>query len=411
MDVDDWRRHGRRRRKTLLQHDQAQGGRSFALQPNVSIHRYFGLADRVITQFREMYSNPTSMEECYVMGNRLLIFLAETLPSHPTYRSEAPDISKLRTQSRKDLHSIHKRLELVAMRIDEDQLNQYVLSNLDRPSNRSRKEENRTTTTKMQEAAPSPSPTNVSFENDEVAAPQQEWEAFDGWDVTMKEAANTTEWHEFGASFDEDMAEPLENRQDDQSNDEIMHQRTVSPDHYASNVRYELPPTILDQIANDEVCYEYDSEAVDSWAQDSEIDEPAITTRVQPPEVDNFESILNTTIDEAARPSPDPDFQPAPDPDIQPPEDSEPDSPEAPFTPHHRPITDDKNSGYSPDYSASSSISSLTHSPTISPNKENNKSRRVRFNEEQNKLNFYTPEQHRRKRTLILPRPETLTIR
>lgn len=71
------------------------------------------------------------MEEVYVMGHRLIVFLDHALPQHPEFWSEDAKISLLRDKSREDLQWIHNRLEVVALRVDEEQMNQHILLDLE----------------------------------------------------------------------------------------------------------------------------------------------------------------------------------------------------------------------------------------------------------------------------------------
>ena len=71
------------------------------------------------------------MEEVYVMGHRLIVFLDHALPQHPEFWSADSKISLLRDKFREDLHWIHNRLEVVALRVDEEQMNQHILLDLE----------------------------------------------------------------------------------------------------------------------------------------------------------------------------------------------------------------------------------------------------------------------------------------
>jgi hypothetical protein len=47
FDQQDWRYHGKERRKKLLREDKMQGGTSFTLNPKVPIKYYFNVGERV----------------------------------------------------------------------------------------------------------------------------------------------------------------------------------------------------------------------------------------------------------------------------------------------------------------------------------------------------------------------------
>ena len=68
------------------------------------------------------------MEEVFVMGHRLVVFLKHALRRHVMFDDvETYDLRKKRQQ---DLEWIQNRLEVVALRIDEEEWNQYILRDL-----------------------------------------------------------------------------------------------------------------------------------------------------------------------------------------------------------------------------------------------------------------------------------------
>jgi len=127
---DGWRDQGEMRRHYLLEKDELEGSMNFSLSKDCSVTKYFKVADRVLDQFCSMYKNRTNManmEEIYVRGHRLVAFLDRALPQHPQYDSLHPEISSMRQKSQTDLDWILKRLEIVALRIDEEQHNQHLM--------------------------------------------------------------------------------------------------------------------------------------------------------------------------------------------------------------------------------------------------------------------------------------------
>mmetsp|Transcript_32730 Transcript_32730/g.49325 ORF Transcript_32730/g.49325 Transcript_32730/m.49325 type:complete len:361 (+) Transcript_32730:45-1127(+) len=125
--TDDWRDHGKVRRRHLLEKDALEGSMNFSLSEDCSVSMYFKVADRVLEQFCSMYKNRTNMEEMYVRGHRLVVFLNSALPEHPEYDSLDPEISFMRQKSQTDLDWILNRLDIVALRIDEEQLNNHLM--------------------------------------------------------------------------------------------------------------------------------------------------------------------------------------------------------------------------------------------------------------------------------------------
>jgi hypothetical protein len=75
-----------------------------------------------------MYETRSNLEEVYVMGNRLLAFLKHALPRHGMFAAAE---SHLRVKRRQDLEWIRNRLEVIALRIDEEEWNQFILRDLD----------------------------------------------------------------------------------------------------------------------------------------------------------------------------------------------------------------------------------------------------------------------------------------
>lgn len=128
--IDGWRYHGEERRHHLLKKDESEGSMNFSLSKNCSVTKYFKVADRVLDQFCSMYKNRTNManmEEIYVRGYRLVAFLDRALPEHPEYDSLDPEIVTMREKSQTDLEWVLKRLEIIALRIDEEQHNRHLV--------------------------------------------------------------------------------------------------------------------------------------------------------------------------------------------------------------------------------------------------------------------------------------------
>jgi len=133
-DESQWRIHGRSRRRQLLENDKSKGGRDFSLSFDCSVQRYFSVAHWALEQFHELYQSSLKkttmtttetneqLEEIYVMGHRILSYLTECLPRHPEL-NQAPEVRE-RTEYELDL--LWKCVEDVALRIDETVCNQCV---------------------------------------------------------------------------------------------------------------------------------------------------------------------------------------------------------------------------------------------------------------------------------------------
>ena len=271
---------------------------------------------QVLAQFRVMYENRSNMEEIYVMGHRLIIFLEDVLPQHPHFASRQQAISFRRSKSRHDLDWIHKRLDVVALRIDEAQLNKFVLNDLALQNNpgiasteQEQEEEycNRTTTTAttttrrnhQQSSRPARSvhlgdslecsnhssssshpEVDVSFdtiddEHDHLPSPpprvpstndkNKRWEDFSGWNGQLAVERHSHNWTTTNNNSTDTMKPstnhaPVFSERQQLPNDDV-------PTGFVSE---ESSHSILHRIASEDVTYETDSEANDSWAQGSD---------------------------------------------------------------------------------------------------------------------------------------------
>ena len=82
-------------------------------------------------KFYNSFENGTDLEATYIMGHRLSLFIQEALPTHPNYMSRDPVVSKLRDRSFQSLVRIKKLLDAVSLRIDEEELNKFILHDFD----------------------------------------------------------------------------------------------------------------------------------------------------------------------------------------------------------------------------------------------------------------------------------------
>lgn len=181
------------------------------------------------------------------MGCRLITFLSVALPKHPHYDCIHPKITSLRETSLEHLDWIKKRVDIIAQKIDEEQLNEYVLGLLQSSNSESIETSN-------EFAA------DVSYDGNEVeqSKDDQSWETFSGWSDEV--------------SFDR---RDTENGVPSGSN-MILNPKDGSFPSYEDfffpaekRSSSELDNSILKTLACQDVRYETDSEAVDSWAQDA----------------------------------------------------------------------------------------------------------------------------------------------
>lgn len=295
-----WRRHGEARRRELLRQDKAEGGTSFFLNRKCNIQKYFHVADRVLAQFRQLYQNRSDLEEIYVMGHRLIAFFSVALPRHPRYRSVDPVISALRDKSLYDLDWIRKRLEVIALRIDEHQLNQFIV-------NEAQKKNTSHVTDQIRDPdVPRDVSFETSFDSTEQERNNKDWETFSGWSLKVSDESNErVQLKTSDVSFDSNEIEtPVT------IDDEVMHSDPgyilylesddeSSKDSEGGAVVFSLQDdgvvdsSFLKAIASEEVQFETDSEAADSWAQGSDWSAVASQNSEDAEERAVLESIVN----------------------------------------------------------------------------------------------------------------------
>jgi hypothetical protein len=113
-----WRKDGILKRNKLLKEDESNGGCDFTIDRRSKLKNYFEIADRVLDQFQKSYASQSTLEESYLMGNRLIKFLSIVLPTHENYYSKDPSIVKLRIKSQNDLSHVRSQMEDIALMLD-----------------------------------------------------------------------------------------------------------------------------------------------------------------------------------------------------------------------------------------------------------------------------------------------------
>jgi hypothetical protein len=254
-----------------------------------------------LVQFRQLASsaNPDT-EETYVMGNRLVSFLSEALPRHPEYRNTA--LQTLRTKSFQDLIWIQEQMEEIAMSIDEEQLNHYVMHDFDPLQD-----------DLSASSAEDNDSDDLSFSDLVDTNRRDTWESFEGggwsFDLSSGDEAvpvgtdtdvSSVQSHEANRSRDQRrvanrkaavsvpplpvvVVEDIKIVHDEVADSDIDLYVNLDPDDDDDDdddsddepiLRYSLKDSIatsiLNRIADEDVCFETDSEAVDSWAQDGD---------------------------------------------------------------------------------------------------------------------------------------------
>ncbi len=164
---------------------------------------YRFLSSKALRQFHDMYETRSNMEEVYVMGHRLVAFLKHALRRHSMF--DAVENYDLRAKRRQDLDWIQNRLDVVALRIDEEEWNQHILRDLD---------------SHLSKGADSEA-TNVRRGREET-----QWENFSGWTTVGEGEFAWEEAHdvsfETSATEEEDFYEDDENPDvDDEDSDDM----------------------------------------------------------------------------------------------------------------------------------------------------------------------------------------------
>ena len=194
------------------------------------------------------------------MGNRLIHFLVEALPRHPAYMKKDPLVTRLREKSFQSLVQVKKRIEALALRIDEEQLNKYIMHDFDPFAD----DDDSTSTSSCSDLDHFSSSGRSHSAND-----NPQWESFDGWSFDLPEKLTQQRSNERGLSSSNDL--DVSGETEDTSNETFSSSETS----FQASDDYEpiyggFGVEFLKRIASEEVRYETDSEADDSWAQECE---------------------------------------------------------------------------------------------------------------------------------------------
>ncbi len=75
---------------------------------------------QVQDQFQATYEEGNKLEEAYIMGNRLIKFLSEVLPTHQHYYSKHPEFTKLRIKTQNNLLKVRKQIDDISYAFDKE---------------------------------------------------------------------------------------------------------------------------------------------------------------------------------------------------------------------------------------------------------------------------------------------------
>lgn len=293
LSKEEWRRYGAARRKELVSKDETLGGTRFEMHKKIQIERYFRVAEKAFSDFQKKCKDEDSdVEETYVMGHRLTAFVGKALPQHPSYRKS--QVTQMRHRSQRNLEWVKEQMEILALKIDEEQLNSYITNDYD------------------------PAPDDFSSSSSEADDEQpsfadfssmgdlndQTWQDFTGSsfpefspnpfpykDIPVLTETDSSHSHDANSShedldFDEqpddetDMSDYATDEEEERSKKLLVEEPktivTFQDDDESQQSSYldggpsEFFLKIASEAAHSTAFYESDSEAADSWAQDGE---------------------------------------------------------------------------------------------------------------------------------------------
>ena len=288
-------------------------------------------------------------EDAYVLGHRLVTFLSTALPRHPGYHSSLDQRMRCVTET----VYIRTQLKRLALKIDEEQLNRFMENEYEPPETDDDEDEDEEESVVSSPHNETTAETMVSSRKQLQEQQQQHlqnWESFQGWTSCAPSMIDTDEssyddhdesalvnsWQQEHAKEPDDKyfqyADPeldivslgsSSTSSSDSDSDagppcgvvrtslSLTHFDVEDPelddivdpdeddDDDLSNTRYEfrMASSFLEKIAQEDVCYETDSEAADSWAQSDPVTESNDKARVTLGEIMNRHTDLVTAMD------------------------------------------------------------------------------------------------------------------
>ena len=220
------------------------------------------------------------------MGHRLCHFLMDALPRHPSYMQKDPLVTSLREKSLQSLVHVQKRLEALALRIDEEQLNKYIVHDFDPFADDDDDDDDDEDDDIFSHSSSSSCSDLLDTFTGTKDNPQ--WETFDGWSFDLPDKLTTqpaqpqqrksldvllprknlvaTSIH---SSSEKQHYLDISAETEDTSNETFSsseHSFQASDDYEPLYQGFGLD--FLKRIASEKVRYETDSDADDSWAQE-----------------------------------------------------------------------------------------------------------------------------------------------
>lgn len=185
----------------------------------------------------------------------------------------------MRGESRYELDQLHRCLERVALQIDEDRLNRFMTDDfepiVDDVSDSESEDGSLEEGNDFQETTSQQQQQTGDWEPFANWGPESQRKQADSPTVDTVVTSGTESMEQYEISSDESDKEPsepqrlLQYSQDFYDDDEGDYHDEQPPSRF-HHVEFELDAYFLERIANEDVKYETDSEAMDSWAQDAD---------------------------------------------------------------------------------------------------------------------------------------------
>lgn len=212
------------------------------------------------------------------MGNRLCHFLIEALPRHPSYMIKDPLIISLREKSLQSLVHVQNRIEALALRIDEEQLNKYIMHDFDPFADDDEEDDDDSSTSSSSSCSELE---HFSAGRSRRPTDNPQWETFDGWSFDLPDKLTQTQSQHQPKQQPESLASTLtrdaKQYLDNSIETEDTSNETFSSSDHSFQASDDYEPLyhgfgleFLKRIASEKVRYETDSDADDSWAQECE---------------------------------------------------------------------------------------------------------------------------------------------
>lgn len=260
-----WRRYGKQHRRELLQADQGNAERFFRENADGDSGR---LARVLVRDFRDSCAAKTeSIDDLYVQGYRLVTFLSRlsNQQRHSDYQGR---------QRKADVHFVCQKTEELAIEIDEEHLNLFILNDYvpdsDDEDEAGDEEEQKVSLNNNHRTQ------KQQLNTDKMQTKTTSW-IFNPFDLSEDEAPRTVDTDTSLTTVNtsaNDASFFLHRDVEDHEIDDHLNLESCSSssnedsfDEIRVNLSLDtLKSSMLDKLANEDVKYEIDSDAVDSWA-------------------------------------------------------------------------------------------------------------------------------------------------